>query len=807
MRNLILFLVMICLGNTAYSQTVNDSIIYDLDKIIPSFVRLSGEKSIKYSKTRIVQDQVLDAKTILTNVLPLGKNVSILLHENNSVVSDDHISFTQYYKGVKVEGTQYHVHYKDNMVESINGNFRTIAEMDVAPRISEQSALKSALAYNGAECYMWEIEENESWLKKEQQDSTATFYPKGELVIYFSDTVPTLTYKFDIYACKPLSRKYVYVNAANGKVEGENSLIYQAVGSAATRYSGTRNIETQSVSGGFRLQDFTRGSGIKTYNLSGRSSYADVDYIDNDNSWTASEWHNNNKDDAALDAHWGAEMTYDYFKRTFNRNSYDNRGSVLLNYVNTDLTRFGRPNSNNAFWDGQRMTYGIGTTWDAVVSLDVIAHEIGHGVNSSTANLVYQNESGALNEGFSDIWGACVEYFAKGNNGGNIWLIGEDIMPGALRYMNNPKRGGQPDTYRGTNWHTASTDNGGVHTNSGVLNYWFYLLSEGGSGTNDLGNSYSVQGIGIDKAANIAYNTLTKYLTSNSTYSQARELSINAATTLYGLDSEEAIQVTNAWYAVGVGSAFPLKIIGPDNICPRQKIVEYKATGSGSGFVWSVSGKVKLISGQGTNKIQVEMLQERELADISVTFGNASFTKKVFLGIPVVSYVNGPTRVRVGDRAGYSVTPKTETAGLFIPYKWFVNPNATLSSFTAGNCEVIFRSAGNYTIMCQGNSPCGNQGTGASLSVVAFSGYYSVSSVNSPRIELSLIEDFGENSLLTKSSYISYELFNKGTGVLSTKGQMNKNGDVLDFSNLPKGVYVIKINLSNGDYETHSIVL
>ena len=514
---------MICLSSNTYSQSINDSIIYDIDKVIPSFVRLSGQNSIEYSMQRIVQDKVLEAKTILTDVLPLGKNVSVLLHESNSAVSDDHVSFAQYYKGIKVEGTQYHVHYKDNVAESINGNFRTITATDVVPGISEHMALVNALAYIGAESYMWENEENEVWLKKEQQDSTATFYPKGELVIYFSDTIPTLTYKFNIYANKPLSRNYVYVNAGNGRVEGVNSLIDKVSGSATTRYSGARVIETQSVSGGYRLHDYTRGNGIKTYNLRGRSNYVDIDYIDNDNNWTAAEWHNANHDDAALDAHWGAEMTYDYFKRTFSRNSYDNRGSVLLNYVNATLTNFGYTNNNNAFWDGQRMTYGVGTTWDAVVPLDVIAHEIGHGVNTSTANLVYQNESGALSEGFSDIWGACVEYFAKGNNGGNIWLIGEDIMPGALRYMSNPKMGGQPDTYRGTNWHTASTDNGGVHTNSGVLNYWFYLLSEGGSGTNDLGNSYSIQGIGIDKAAKIAYNTLTKYLTSNSTYQQASD--------------------------------------------------------------------------------------------------------------------------------------------------------------------------------------------------------------------------------------------------------------------------------------------
>ncbi|MCL3853310.1 M4 family metallopeptidase [Parabacteroides sp. GYB001] len=806
MKNLVLFLILICLSGNTYSQNINDSIVYDVDKVIPSFVRLSGQNSIKYSKQRIVQDKVLEAKTILTDVLPLGKNVSVLLHESNSVISDDHVSFTQYYKGIKVEGSQYHVHYKDDVAESINGNFRTITATDVVPGISERTALANALAYVGAESYMWENEENEAWLKKEQQDSTATFYPKGELVIYFSDSIPILTYKFNIYANKPLSRNYVYVNADDGKVEGKNSLIYQVAGSASTRYSGVRNIETQSASGGFRLHDYSRGSGIKTYNLSGRSNYADIDYVDNDNNWTATEWHNANNDDAALDAHWGAEMTYDYFKKIFNRNSYDNRGSVLLNYVNATLTNFGYNNNNNAFWDGQRMTYGVGTTWDAVTSLDVIAHEISHGITSSTANLVYQNESGALNEGFSDIWAACVENYAKSGSGNNIWRIGEDIMSGALRYMDNPKMGGQPDTYQGANWHTANTDHGGVHTNSGVLNHWFYLLSVGGSGTNDLGNSYAIQGIGIDKAAKIAYNTLTKYLTSNSNYSQACNYSIMAATSLYGVDSEEVIQVTDAWYAVGVGSGFPFKILGTNNICPRQKIVEYRIPKSGSGFVWQVSGKVKILSGQGTNKIQVEMLQERELAEISVTCGNKSTSKKIFLGIPVVTYVNGPARVRVGERVVYSVTPVTETAELFNPYKWTVSPNATKYAYK-NSCEVTFPNSGNYLVMCQGDSPCGNQNTGGSLTVTAFSGYYLVSSLASKKVELSLVENLDEKMLLQRSSLVSYELYSKGTGILKSKGQMNREGDVLDFSNLPKGVYVIKIQLSQNEYETHSLTL
>ena len=212
------------------------------------------------------------------------------------------------------------------------------------------------------------------------------------------------------------------------------------------------------------------------------------------------------------------------------------------------------------------MTYGdgSGTYFDALTSIDVAAHEIGHAVCETSANLVYQKESGAMNEGFSDIWGACVEYYAAPSK--STWLIGEDIERrsghAALRSMSDPKSEGQPDTYGGTYWvnpsctPTDQNDYCGVHTNSGVLNHWFYILAVGKSGTNDIGNSYNVSGISIDKAAKIAYRLENVYLSANATYANARTYGIQAATDLYGAGSPEEIATTNAFYAVGVGAPY-----------------------------------------------------------------------------------------------------------------------------------------------------------------------------------------------------------------------------------------------------------
>ena len=126
------------------------------------------------------------------------------------------------------------------------------------------------------------------------------------------------------------------------------------------------------------------------------------------------------------------------------------------------------------------MTYGDGSgSYNPFCALDIAGHEIGHGLMDYTANLVYSYESGALNESFSDIWGTAVEFYGKFSQAN--WQVGEDIGV-TLRDMSDPKSYGDPDTYQGTNWATGPADNGGVHTNSGVQNFWFYLLTVGGTG-------------------------------------------------------------------------------------------------------------------------------------------------------------------------------------------------------------------------------------------------------------------------------------------------------------------------------------
>ena len=292
----------------------------------------------------------------------------------------------------------------------------------------------------------------------------------------------------------------------------------------------------------------------------------------------------------AGDAHFGAEQTYDYWSVVHGRNSFDNAGTQVRSYVHYDPTPGDGHGYDNAGWTGTEMVYGDGDVkFRPLAALDVCAHELGHAVCQYTAALQYQNESGALNEGFSDIWAACVEARTASLlslTGKNTWLIGEEIAltGGALRSMSNPKSLGQPNTYQGANWYPGgSWDYGGVHQNSGVLNYWFYLLSQGGAGTNDNRNAYTVTGVGIDKAARIAYLT-EKLLSPTSDFASARAMAVQAATTLYGATSAETRAVINAWYAVGVGSSIAYGAGSPRYIAYVELGAYARTSGSDGGF-------------------------------------------------------------------------------------------------------------------------------------------------------------------------------------------------------------------------------
>ena len=210
-------------------------------------------------------------------------------------------------------------------------------------------------------------------------------------------------------------------------------------------------------------------------------------FFDGDNYW---DHHNERGDDAATDAHWSATKFYDYLRDSFNLLSYDDHNSKIICYVHV------RQNWRNARWTGFWSEYGDATT-DPWTHVNVVGHEIAHGITGKHSSLIYSMESGALNESFSDIMGEALEYYIKGDQ--KVDWVSLPAPLDTLRSLSAPKEYGDPDTYFGENWHTASSDNFGVHTNSGVQNHWFHLLVDGGSGMNDNGDTFDLAGIGFQR--------------------------------------------------------------------------------------------------------------------------------------------------------------------------------------------------------------------------------------------------------------------------------------------------------------------
>lgn len=335
-------------------------------------------------------------------------------------------------------------------------------------------------------------------------------------------------YNIEIITTSPkISHWNVKIDAETGQVVDKLNMIKEAAttGTGKGVLGDTKQININSVSGGYALQDLTQQGTLSAYNYDANTGQA---YLmqDKDRNFDDDEQR------AGVDANYYAKETYDYYKNTFGRESYDNQGSPIISIAHVNNFQ-GQDNRNNAAWIGDKMIYGDGDgrTFTALSGAnDVVAHEITHGVTQQTANLVYRSQSGALNESFSDVFG----YFIDDED----FLMGEDVYtPGvggdALRSMSNPERFGQPSHMN--DFVYTNSDNGGVHTNSGIPNKAAYN---------------TIRSIGKQRSEQIYYRALTVYLTSNSDFQDAKASLQQAAFDLYG--DGIAQQVGQAWDSVGV---------------------------------------------------------------------------------------------------------------------------------------------------------------------------------------------------------------------------------------------------------------
>ncbi len=457
-----------------------------------------------------------------------------------------HAKLQQTWKGVEVFGAQVIVHLDatGTAVELTNGLVPWVhKDLSVQPAVSETDTL--AKVFGSYDCV-----------------TCLTDKPRVDMQVIRHEGVDHLAYRVQLRredGTAETAMPVVFVDAHSGEQiwSYDNLQTAAATGSGTTLYSGTQSIGTSLFSSTYYLEDVVRKVGTFTFNNGTTSVYR---LSDTDNVWASA---------AAIDAHYAASATYDYFKNVHGRNGIDGAGGPGA-YAAAENSAMGLISSvvkystayNNAFWNGSYMTYGDGdgSTFKPLVSLDVGAHEMTHGVTERTANLTYSNESGALNESMSDVFGAMVERSVRGEST-NTWRIGEEIYTpsvagDALRYMDNPRLAGNggytvdddPDHYNDR--YTGTQDNGGVHINSGIANHAFYLAAKGG--THRLGTV--VTGMGADNAAKVWYRALTTYMTASTNLSGARTATLNGATDLFGASSTQYTAAQNGWCAVGVGT-------------------------------------------------------------------------------------------------------------------------------------------------------------------------------------------------------------------------------------------------------------
>lgn len=386
-----------------------------------------------------------------------------------------HVRLEQMYQGIPVFEADLAVHISDaGHIVAVNGKYVPGIDIPVEPAVEGGQASAAALA-------AFSLAPGDVVVESAELTVLA---PAGADVL--------LAWKVVLTEDDPPLRQVVFIDAADGKVIGS----YDDLKDVKNRKTYTANYGT-SLPGTLLITE-------------GGSS----------------------GDAVAQAAHDNIGATYDYYYNTFGRDSYNGNGGQLKSSVHYSN------NYNNAFWNGSQMTYGDGDGYvfaPLCYSLDVVAHELTHGVTQYTAGLVYSYQSGALNESYSDVFGVMVDR--------NDWLLGEDVYtpqtPGdALRSLSNPAQYGQPAHMN--NYVNTSSDNGGVHTNSGIPNKAAYNVATA---------------IGRDKTEQIWYRTLTLYLTAGAQFTDARDASVQAATDLYGAGSTEVTAVVNGFSAVGIGGS------------------------------------------------------------------------------------------------------------------------------------------------------------------------------------------------------------------------------------------------------------
>ncbi len=469
----------------------------------------------------------------------------------------------QYAKGVRVFGGDDACQHKSGVLVAVFGRIYTNLELETTPAIDEDGARARV----------------ESLAGEQGPDARAEL-----MILPLVGAAEPATYKL-VWRMRAVTSGadivQYFLDASTGDVIKQYSdrKTQSAVGRALGVLGDSKKISVSGGAGRFNANDLLRPPAITTYDMKGDpartngfligSTFLNAGDIatDDDNNWT---------DGTVDDAHIYTGWTYDYYFKRFGRRGLDNNNVRMLSLTNPvrrqDLAVYFDQYPDffvNAFYAGFGvMVYGVGlppglflnspigrqTVDFTSGALDIVAHELTHGVTEFTSNLIYLNESGALNEAFSDIMGTGAEFFFQPAGAGSMradYTIGEDVVrPGGLRSLDNPGLFGDPDHY--SRRFVGFEDNGGVHVNSLIASHAFYLAVEGGTNRT---SGLSVTGVGAanrEQIEKVFYRAFTQLLPSDATFAIARAATIQAARDLYGAGSAAERAVTQAWTAVGV---------------------------------------------------------------------------------------------------------------------------------------------------------------------------------------------------------------------------------------------------------------
>ncbi len=527
----VLFLIILFSSGLSFSQSISPQ------------ERLRKQNSFKQLDFEKLSIQVDDFFLRQNQRLGLEKSTMRLVSKREGLNDEEYHRYQQLHEGKKIIGANYILRTKNQIVQKARGIIVPDLEIDMTPRLDSNLALAICKDYLLNEKYDpqslphfgnidWEIKENELVIIDGSFPTRS-----GNYILAYH-----IRLAYDDF--KPIDQS-LFLNASTGEVLSSYPHIHSAPieGEHETFYYGKQNLTVDSIgTSEYIMLDPTRN---------------DMQVIDASDSQIVSNTSNNfDSDNAnvpyiASDAHYCTAHYHDYMEEQFNWKGVDGFGGALLTRINQ-----GGKYYTNAFWNGTYAAFGNGNcdSYNPLTILDVVAHEYAHGFVDYTSDLIYRNESGALNEATADIIGKTVEYKADPQN--FSWYVGARAAKHTgitgFRSMINPVEKNDPKYYGGQHWYTGRGDNGGVHSNSGVLNFWYYLLVEGQTGVNENDVSYDVQAIGYDDAMAILYSAHLGNLTENSNYFDTYYATIDQSINLFGENSFQHINVVEAWKAVGI---------------------------------------------------------------------------------------------------------------------------------------------------------------------------------------------------------------------------------------------------------------